>query len=44
MPTQPQDGSDCRTQLVADRTVFVAERIYAAWSGPVSLRWPASAH
>ena len=30
MPTQPQDGADRRTELAADRTVFVAERTYAA--------------
>jgi uncharacterized membrane protein YidH (DUF202 family) len=31
MPTQPlQDGADRRTQLAADRTMFAAERTYAA--------------
>jgi putative membrane protein len=26
-----QDSADRRTQLAADRTVFAAERTYAAW-------------
>ena len=31
MSTQPlQDSADRRTQLAADRTVFAAERTYAA--------------
>jgi putative membrane protein len=31
MPTQPQDGADRQAQLAADRTLFAAERTYAAW-------------
>ena len=38
MPTQPlQESADRRTQLAADRTVFAAERTYAALFGPA---WP----
>ena len=43
MPREPlQDGADRRTQLAADRTVFAAERTYAAWVRPASPLWPAA--